>query len=180
VAGWFLVGGRASLEHGTDEEPAHEGYQGDGDAVPVGIQAGQGGNSGQVVCHDRQASRPCPQDATRSAWASLVPVPPKPRSRLTSRISVRTWADWDEQAPRFVEIDMVGQEGSNPRGEFTQTPTVTDVSRVGPRLRRCETMGTVCGSAPALGPHTFWVGPASPTSHENAAGQQRFPSMDVP
>jgi len=51
----------------------------------------------------------------------------KPGSLLKSQISIRTWADWDEQAPGFVEIDLVGHEGGDPRGEFAQTLTVTDV-----------------------------------------------------
>ena len=51
----------------------------------------------------------------------------KPGSLLKSQISIRTWADWDEQAPGFVEIDLVGHEGGDPRGEFAQTLMVTDV-----------------------------------------------------
>jgi len=51
----------------------------------------------------------------------------KPGSLLKSQISIRTWADWDEQAPGFVEIDLVGHEGGDPHGEFAQTLTVTDV-----------------------------------------------------
>ena len=51
----------------------------------------------------------------------------KPGSLLKSQISIRTWADWDEEAPGFVEIDLVGHEGGDPHGEFAQTLTVTDV-----------------------------------------------------
>ena len=51
----------------------------------------------------------------------------KPGSLLKSQISIRTWADWDDQAPGFVEIDLVGHEGGDPHGEFAQTLTVTDV-----------------------------------------------------
>ena len=32
--------GRASLEHGTDDEPTQGGYQGHGDALPVGVARG--------------------------------------------------------------------------------------------------------------------------------------------
>ena len=32
----------------------------------------------------------------------------RPGSLLTSKIQVRTWADWDEQSPGFVEIDLGG------------------------------------------------------------------------
>jgi len=51
----------------------------------------------------------------------------KPGSLLKSAISIRTWAEWDEKAPGFVEIDLVGHEGGDSRGEFAQTLTVTDV-----------------------------------------------------
>jgi hypothetical protein len=37
-------------------------------------------------------------------------------SLLKSQISIRTWADWDEAAPGFVQIDLVGHEGGDTRG----------------------------------------------------------------
>jgi hypothetical protein len=52
----------------------------------------------------------------------------KPGSLLKSQIAVRTWADWDENKPGFVEIDLVGHEGGNPRGDFCQTLNVVDVA----------------------------------------------------
>jgi hypothetical protein len=52
----------------------------------------------------------------------------KPGSLLKSRIPMRTWADHDENTPGFVEIDLVGHEGGNPRGEFCFTLTVTDIA----------------------------------------------------
>jgi hypothetical protein len=51
----------------------------------------------------------------------------KPGSLLKSQIPIRTWADWDEGVPGFVEIDLVGHEGGDPRGDFCQTLTVTDI-----------------------------------------------------
>jgi len=41
---------------------------------------------------------------------------------------VRTWADWDDNVPGFVEIDLVGHEGGNSTGEFCFTLTVTDIA----------------------------------------------------
>jgi len=41
----------------------------------------------------------------------------KPGSLLKSQIPVRTWAQWDDAVPGFVEIDMVGHEGGNASGE---------------------------------------------------------------
>ena len=52
----------------------------------------------------------------------------KPGSLLKSQIPVRTWADWDEGVPGFVEIDLVGHEGGNSSGEFCFTLTVTDIA----------------------------------------------------
>ena len=52
----------------------------------------------------------------------------KPGSLLTSQIPIRTWADWDENKPGFVEIDLVGHEGGNPRGDFCQTLNVVDIA----------------------------------------------------
>lgn len=52
----------------------------------------------------------------------------KPGSLLKSQIPVRTWSEWDEDRPGFVEIDLVGHEGGNSFGEFCFTLTVTDVA----------------------------------------------------
>ena len=37
----------------------------------------------------------------------------KPGSLLKSQIPVRTWADWDDAVPGFVEIDLVAHDGGN-------------------------------------------------------------------
>jgi len=52
----------------------------------------------------------------------------KPGSLLKSQIPIRTWADWNENLPGFVEIDLVGHEGGNSSGEFCFTLTVTDIA----------------------------------------------------
>jgi hypothetical protein len=52
----------------------------------------------------------------------------KPGSMLKSRIAMRTWAEHDEDIPGYVEIDLVGHEGGNPRGRFCFTLTVTDIA----------------------------------------------------
>ncbi len=69
----------------------------------------------------------------RLAFARSTPVlkgrsHPKPGSLLKSRIPMRTWADHDDNTPGFVEIDLVGHEGGNSRGEFCFTLTVTDIA----------------------------------------------------
>ena len=52
----------------------------------------------------------------------------KPGSLLKSQIPIRTWADWEDTVPGFVEIDLVGHEGGNASGEFCFTLTVTDIA----------------------------------------------------
>lgn len=52
----------------------------------------------------------------------------KPGSLLKSQIPVRTWAEWDDARPGFVEIDLVGHDGGNPRGPHAFTLTVTDIA----------------------------------------------------
>jgi hypothetical protein len=52
----------------------------------------------------------------------------KPGSLLKDAIPIRTWADWDDAVPGFVEIDLVGHEGGNAVGEHCFTLTVTDIA----------------------------------------------------
>lgn len=41
----------------------------------------------------------------------------KPGSLLEDAIKSRTWAQWNDAVPGFVEIDLVGHEGGNAMGE---------------------------------------------------------------
>ena len=52
----------------------------------------------------------------------------KPGTLLKSQIPIRTWADWDDNRPGFIEIDLVGHEGGNSSGEFCFTLTATDIA----------------------------------------------------
>jgi hypothetical protein len=52
----------------------------------------------------------------------------KPGSLLKDAIPIRTWAQWDDAVPGFVEIDLVGHEGGNALGEHAYTLTVTDIA----------------------------------------------------
>jgi hypothetical protein len=51
----------------------------------------------------------------------------KPGTLLKHKIPIRTFSDWDEQRPGFAEIDLVGHDGGNVKGEYMQTLDVTDV-----------------------------------------------------
>jgi hypothetical protein len=52
----------------------------------------------------------------------------KPGSLLKQQIPLRTFADWDDAAPGFVEADLVGHEGGSAYGDFHCTLTMTDVA----------------------------------------------------
>ena len=52
----------------------------------------------------------------------------KPGTLLKDSIPIRTWAEWDDARPGLVEIDLVGHEGGNSRGEFCFTLDITDIA----------------------------------------------------
>lgn len=52
----------------------------------------------------------------------------KPGSMLKAQIPVRTFADWDDQACGFLEIDLVSHDGGDARGEFCFTLDATCVA----------------------------------------------------
>lgn len=51
----------------------------------------------------------------------------KPGTLLKHQIPIRTFSDWNEQKPGFVEIDLVGHDGGDSHGDFAQTLDVTDI-----------------------------------------------------
>jgi hypothetical protein len=52
----------------------------------------------------------------------------KPGTLLKHQIPIRTFAEWDQTLPGFVEIDLVGHDGGLAQGDFCQTLDVTDVA----------------------------------------------------
>jgi hypothetical protein len=52
----------------------------------------------------------------------------KPGTLLKSQIPIRTFSEWNDARPGFVEIDLVGHDGGDGTGDFAQTLDVTDVS----------------------------------------------------
>jgi len=52
----------------------------------------------------------------------------KPGSLLKDSIPIRTWAQWDDACPGFVQIDLVGHQGGSAMGEHCYTLTVTDIA----------------------------------------------------
>jgi len=51
----------------------------------------------------------------------------KPGTLLKHQIPIRTFSDWTEHKPGFVEIDLVGHDGGDSHGDFAQTLDVTDI-----------------------------------------------------
>src|SRR5712691_101343 len=52
----------------------------------------------------------------------------KPGTLLRSQIPIKTFSDWDDAVPGFCQVDLVGHEGGDPRGDFCQSLNLTDVA----------------------------------------------------
>jgi len=52
----------------------------------------------------------------------------KPGTLLKSAIPIRTFTDWDETIPGFVEVDLVAHCGETTAGQYLNTLTVTDIA----------------------------------------------------
>lgn len=51
----------------------------------------------------------------------------KPGTLLRESIPIRTFAEWDDAVPGFVEVDLVAHCGDSAEGQFIQTLTATDI-----------------------------------------------------
>lgn len=51
----------------------------------------------------------------------------KPGTLLKHQVEIRTFADWDENKPGFVETDLVSHGGGDERGDFCQSLCLTDI-----------------------------------------------------
>jgi hypothetical protein len=52
----------------------------------------------------------------------------KPGNLFKHQIQVRTFADWDDVTPGFLEADLVAHCGCNTNGSFLNTLTLTDIT----------------------------------------------------
>ncbi|MCL6534376.1 MAG: DDE-type integrase/transposase/recombinase [Armatimonadetes bacterium] len=52
----------------------------------------------------------------------------KPGTLLKHQIPIRTFSDWDEARPGFVEVDLVSHDGGTPGPDVIQTLDLTDVA----------------------------------------------------
>jgi hypothetical protein len=60
---------------------------------------------------------------TRPALATT-----KPGTLLKQAIPVRTWAEWNERQPGFLELDLVAHCGDTTEGVYLNTLTATDIA----------------------------------------------------
>ncbi len=51
----------------------------------------------------------------------------KPGTLLKHKIPIKTFSQWDDQRPGFVEADLVGHEGGESCGDYIQTLDMTDI-----------------------------------------------------
>jgi transposase InsO family protein len=52
----------------------------------------------------------------------------RPGSLLKSSIPLKTWHEWDDTTPGFIEIDLVSHDGGDNNGPFFHTLDATDVA----------------------------------------------------
>lgn len=52
----------------------------------------------------------------------------RPGSMLKSSIPMKTWREWDDTIPGFLQIDLVGHEGGDNNGAFHYSLNATDVT----------------------------------------------------
>jgi hypothetical protein len=52
----------------------------------------------------------------------------KPGTLLKHQIPIRTFSEWDQTRPGFVEIDLVAHDGGRAEGDYCQSLDVTDVA----------------------------------------------------
>ena len=78
----------------------------------------------------------------------------KPGVLLKKNIPVRTFADWSEDKPGFMEVDLVAHCGDNTTGQFLNTLTCTDLCTgwTEPIALRKRSQETVCASIGAMRP----------------------------
>lgn len=67
----------------------------------------------------------------------------KPGTLLKKSIPIRTFADWDDAKPGFVEIDLVGHDGGIASGDFIQSLNFTDIATCWDETVACKNKAQV-------------------------------------
>lgn len=63
----------------------------------------------------------------REKWQIKGKKRTKPGSLLKSQIPIRTFSEWDEKRPGFIEMDLVSHDGGDGKGIYAQTLDATDI-----------------------------------------------------
>jgi len=66
--------------------------------------------------------------SSRPPWPKRGWGTTKPGTLLKHQIPIRTYADWDDTRPGFLEVDLVAHCGANGAGEFLFTLSTVDVA----------------------------------------------------
>ncbi len=82
----------------------------------------------QVVCGVSAATVDRRLAASRRQHKPRGLVTTKPGSVLKSQIPIRTYTPWDEEAPGFLEIDLVAHGGTSAAGAFAYTLDAVDIA----------------------------------------------------
>ena len=62
----------------------------------------------------------------------------KPGTLLKKSIPIRTFSDWDEKKPGFVEVDLVGHDGGVSSGDYAQSLNFTDIATCWDETAACK------------------------------------------
>jgi hypothetical protein len=90
---------------------------------------GHGGLSGEVRAQVLTMSPATIDRALREMKISAMgPRRRKASTAIRRSVPIRTFSDWNDPAPGFVEADLVSHSGPSAKGAFTQTLVLTDVA----------------------------------------------------
>ncbi len=91
------------------------------EAKDGGTQSGDGRNKKSLSTVDRLLRSERREHELRGRGGT------KPETLLKKQIPLRSFREWNEQRPGFVEIDLVGHNGGLVQGEYLQTLDMTDI-----------------------------------------------------
>ena len=116
-----------------------------------------------------------------------------PSAAIRRSVAVRTFDDWDDPPPGFIEADLVAHSGPTAKGSFVQTLTLTDIAtgwtECAPLLVReqklltetyCEEAGLVFTRCrPYRKNDQAWVEQKNGAVVRRAVGYRRYEGLDA-
>ena len=105
----------------------------------------------------------------------------RPGSLLKHQIPIRTFAQWNETAPGFCEVDLVAHDGGAAFGEYCQTLTLTDIATGWTETASRPKQGrNACLCRPGADPRAAPVRPAGRGLRQRKRVHQRQPHPLLP